>query len=41
MRSADQAQLMPPIELSDYVLSENEAHASVVVCPSLDVELRV
>lgn len=41
MRSADQAQLMLPIKLSDYILAENEAHSSIVVCPSLDVELRV
>jgi len=41
MRSADQAQLVPPIELSDYILSENEAHTSVVVRPALDIELRV
>lgn len=38
---ANESELVPAVKLSDYVLSEHKAHASIIVGPPLNVKLRV
>lgn len=41
MGPANESELMPSVKLSDNILSEDEAHTSIVVCPALDVKFGV
>ena len=41
MRTANQAKLMPSIELSYYILPKYKAHTPIIISPTLDIKLRI
>ena len=41
MGTADQAELMSSIELSDYILPKYKAHTPIIISPTLDIKLRI
>ena len=41
MRSANESELVPPVKFPYNVLAEDKADASIIVSPSLDIDLGV